>query len=133
MMKLNGNVYLSYNDVEHELTNQLSRFSTSQHVTPPGGIPYIDSEFVVMTRRRVHEVIISLGFLYRTENCVGIDEIVGLLSSFFYDDGACDSSLSFLTTQLTSSQRSVHRTKYYHYLFNIISGEVINALISKFV
>ena len=101
MMKLNGKVYLSYTEVECEVSYQLRRFSTSQHSTPPQGISYIDAEFVTKLKTRSDDIVVALGFLYKTENYIEFNEVVSILSSFFYDETMCDSSLSFLTAQLT--------------------------------
>lgn len=133
MMRLNGKVYLSYAEVNSEITTQLRRFSTSQHATPPKGISYVDVEFVTKLREKTNDIEVALGFLYKTENYIEFNEIVNTISSFFFDNNSCDSSLNFITLQLTESQRNLYREKYFHYLFNVFSGEIIKTLIHTYM
>ena len=133
MMKLNGKVYLSYDEVTVIAATQLDKFSTSQHATMPRVISYVDSELIRKIRDRANDVTVAFGFLYKTENFVEFNEIVNTISSFFYEEGDCESSLSFLTAQLTEPQVAIHRAKYFHYMFNVMSGEIIKTLISKFM
>jgi hypothetical protein len=132
MMKLNGKTYLTYQEVQTEISYHIGRFSTSQHTLPPQGISYVDAEFITQIKEKANDMEVALGFLYKNETYVELNEVVETISSFFYDHDTCDASISFLTAQLTDSQRKLYREAYYHYLFNIFSGEVIKTLISKF-
>jgi len=133
MMRLNGKVYLLYAEVSSEVNSQLRHFSTSQHIAPPNGISYVDAEFIVKLREGATDIDVALGFLYKTENYIEFNEIINTLSSFFFDNNSCDNSLHFITLQLTDSQRKLYREKYYHYLFNVFSGEIIKTLIHTYM
>ena len=115
MMRLNGKVYLSYTEVKTEIDVQLGKFSQPQHKSPVKGISYLDAEFITQLRKKSNDIEVALGFLYKTENYIEFNEIINTISSFFYDNDSCDSSLYFITLQLTESERKLNREKYFHY------------------
>ena len=131
MIRLNGTTYLTYQEVEAIVVRQASKFSTSQHVVLPGGVSYVDAEFVSYIKNKQSDVIHGLGFLYKDEEYATLSALTGLMVGYLHDDAKVSSELNFLNKSLTKLQIENHRKKYERYLLNVLVDEIIKFIKTK--
>lgn len=131
MMKLNGKTYLTHAEVTCIIDDQLSRFSTSQHIIPPKDISYIDAEFVSTLKNKSKDIHVGLGFLYKNDEYVVVNGVTNMMATFLIGTANASADTTFLTKALTDVQKKTYRGKYSNYLLNILIGEIVKQVLLK--
>jgi len=135
MLKLNGKVYLTFQEVENVLQKVLSKFRTSHRVVLPQKIPYIDRQFIDELRERnlYITLIIRQQFSYY-EKHMNHFQLIKVLEKEIYSDEMCETELKFLNSDITIKQKEEYRLKYQNFIVNCFVKECIkriNLLLTK--
>jgi hypothetical protein len=135
MLKLNGKVYLTFQEVENVLQKVLSKFRTSHRVVLPQKIPYIDRQFIDELRERnlYITLIIRQEFSYY-EKHMNHFQLIKVLEKEIYSDEMCETELKFLNYDITIKQKEEYRLKYQNFIVNCFVKECIeriNLLLTK--
>lgn len=126
MIKLNGNFYLKYEEVEEQIDIVRARFRTSQRSILPSRVLYLDKEFVDSINEEAKNLILSLFYLYGyQEKHTSTKKIINGVSARFKNNEMCTEKIHFMQYDLTTSQRTQYRTQYQNFLINIFLGECI--------
>jgi hypothetical protein len=135
MIKLNGNLYLTAQEVYDVLNEVTALFKTSHRAILPQKIPYIDRDFVeeIRERSKYIQLIIRNSYNYY-ETHLSLKQIFSILEYDIYDEEICSKELSFLKRDITEKQKEKYRKQYHNFLINCFLKESIkkfNLLLTK--
>ena len=129
MKKLNGNIYLSANEIELLVSETSTRFRTSHRAILPANIPYLDREFVILIQDEAKNLTLNTNFLFGySEKYVSFKKVIQLIHDRFRTEEDCSDKLNFMKYQITDTQRKKYRKQYENFLINVFLDECIKKL-----
>ena len=127
VIRLNGNVYLTEDEIDTTVHTTLNQFRTSHRAILPTKITYLDREFVDALKDEAKNTTLSLYYLYGYgEYYAPIKNIVKAIAERFKQKNQCCEKLYFMQYDLTDTQRSKYRTQYENFLINTLLEECIH-------
>jgi hypothetical protein len=126
MIKLNGNVYLTEDEIDAIVHAVSLKFRTPHRDVLPQKITYLDSEFVDAIKTEAKNTILSVFYLYGYgELHAPVKKIITAVLERTRNLNDCCDKLYFMQYDLTDSQRRSHRTHYENFLINAFLGECV--------
>jgi hypothetical protein len=130
MMKLNGVIYLTYDEVIKIVDSQLSRFSTSEKAKLPLDIKFVDAELIRDLIEDAVKYKLRLFKIYRGEEYMRVKGICNYFLGEQFPREDVSETYDFLSPKnYTTSEIKTRRTRYYKFLTNILVHECIDILL----
>ena len=126
MKKLNGNIYLTTEEVEKKINEVSSRFKTSHRAILPKSIRYLDIEFVDHIKEEARNLSLSMNYLYGYgEQYASLKLIKQKILERFREEDSCEDNLYFMQYDLSQTQRRKYRSLYENFLINVFLEECL--------
>ena len=126
VIRLNGNVYLTEDEIDDIVHTTLNQFRTSHRAILPKKITYLDREFVDALKDEAKHAILSVYYLYGYgEKYAPVKKIIKAISDRFKEKDQCCEKVYFMQYDLTDTQRKKYRTHYENFLINTLLEECI--------
>ena len=130
MMKLNGVMYLTYDEVIKVMNTQLSRFSTSQKARLPLDVNYVDAELISDLTDEVVNYKLRLFKIYRGEEYMRVKGVCNYFLGEQFAKEDISETYDFLNPKnFTTSEIKTRRTRYYKFLTNVLVHECIDNIL----
>lgn len=130
MMKLNGVIYVTYDEVATVVDKQVSRFSTSEKARLPRKLKYVDAELIRDLADEVVKYKLRLFKIYRGEEYMRVKGVCNYFLGEQFPKEDVSSTYDFLSPKdFTTSEIKTRRTRYFKFLTNVLVNECIDKLL----
>lgn len=130
MMKLNGVIYLTYDEVVKVIDKQSSRFSTSEKARLPSDVKYVDAELIHDLSAEVVKYKLRIFKVYSGDEYVRVRGICNYFLGEQFPKEDTSEDYDFINAlKYTKTEVKTRRTRYFKFLTNILVHECIDNLL----
>lgn len=130
MMKLNGVIYLTYDEVVKVVDKQVSRFSTSEKARLPSDVKYVDADIVSELSEEVTKYKLRIFKIYGGDEYMRVRGVCNYFLGEQFPKEDISESYDFINgLKYTKTEVKTRRKRYFKFLTNVLVHECIDKLL----